>query len=114
MAPPSAAAEVDAAAIVVVEPPLTELVSLRHSQGALTRAVSQGSAARPDVPIVALSSSLKVCRQLSISRAVVPAHVTALPTTAEAAAAAALSAGLVAEGSLLVVLCGSSLAALSA
>merc|ERR1719453_2856411 len=49
----------DAGAIVVVE----------GGNGAATRAIS---AVRPDVPVVAISKSLKVCRQLIVGRAVYP------------------------------------------
>ena len=51
----------DAGAIVVVE----------TGAGELTRALA---AVRPDVPVVAICSSLKVCRQLIISRGVYPVH----------------------------------------
>jgi len=49
----------DAGAIVVVE----------SGNGELTRALS---AVRPDVPVVAISPSMKVCRQLIVGRAVYP------------------------------------------
>ena len=75
----------------------------------LTRAVSQGGESRPAVPIVSLCTSLKVCRQLSISRGVVPAHVAAPPPSAADAATTAVAAGLLPPDEPLVVLCDGSL-----
>ena len=107
------AAECDAAGIVVVEP-LLETLPGRESLGALTRAVSQGADSRPDVPIISYSTSLKVCRQLSISRGVVPAHVPAPPEDAATAAAQAVASGLLPAGAPLVVLCDGALSVVTA
>lgn len=103
------AEEVGAGGIVVVEPPLQDLLSPRLSQGALTRAVSQGGEARPMVPIISIASSLKVCRQLGISRGVYPVHASSAPRSPAEAAAEAVAAQLVPAGETLVVLSQGSL-----
>jgi len=94
----------DAAAIVVVEPSIDELPEPRRSQGAFTRAVSQGDDdGRPDVPIVSISTSRKVGRQLAVSRGVVPLVVSELPEDAEEAAELVDAAGIPLAGETIVV-----------
>ena len=81
----------DAAAIVVVE----------RALGDTTRAMS---AAKPAVPIVSLSSSIKVCRQLGLSRAVHVAHVEQKELEFASIATLVRDMGLVPEGDAQVVL----------
>ena len=98
------ATEAAAAAVVVVEAEPEALLRGRDSMGALSRAVSAGQGGeRPTVPIVSLSTSLKVCRQLSLSRGVRPVHVAAVPGSAAEAVQLASDAGLVEKGQCVLV-----------
>ena len=72
------AGRVGAAAIIVVE----------HAQGHETRAIVKH---RPDCPIISLAPSLKVCRQLNLSRGVQPLYVDDDAAAAEAAILVCLS-----------------------
>ena len=73
------------------------------------------SATRPPVPIVAINDSLKVCRQLSISRGVYPHYEEQLEQFAEPQAACEVAAamGLLEEGDKAVVMLGDSVTAVT-
>ena len=68
----------------------------------LSRAVS---AVRPDVPVIAISPSLKVCRQLIVGRAMFPIHA---PDGAADPAKMARDAGFAPAGQPVVVIDGDS------
>ena len=73
------------------------------------------SATRPPVPIVAINDSLKVCRQLSISRGVYPHYEEQLEQFAEPQAACEVAAamGILEEGDKAVVMLGDSVTAVT-
>jgi pyruvate kinase len=80
------------------------IVVQEDTEGYLTRAVSRQ---RPAVPIAAISDSIKVCRQLSISRSVQPVfyeHLHAVESAAELRALAEReNDGLVSESDSVVI-----------
>jgi len=105
------AERINAAAVVVIE----------EGFGEMARAVSKH---RPSVPIIAISDSMKVCRQLSISRGVYPQYLEFAPSdgdgdeemespllelTADAACELGVQAQLLQPGDTAVVVVGESL-----
>ncbi len=80
----------EAGAIVVVE----------TGDGATARALA---AVRPDVPVVAISPSIKVCRQLIVSRSIYPIHA----ADASKAVELARGAGFAPAGEPVVLVSGS-------
>ena len=96
-------AHTGASAIVVVD----------DGCGELARLVA---AHRPECPIVALNPSLKVCRQLSISRGVYAHLVPEIEPhfiDPQLSAVAAASAGVLEEGERLVLMLGDSVTAMT-
>jgi len=62
------------------------LIVVETGKGELARAIS---ACRPDLPVVVVCESLKVCRQLIVGRALLPIHVETVPSDVVALAAEA-------------------------
>jgi len=86
-----------AAAVMAEGAEVGALVVVETGKGELTRAIG---ACRPDMPVVAITSSLKVCRQLMLGRGLVPIHASTLPTDP---VAFAREQGFVGEGKVVLL-----------